>query len=139
MNFKDTDLPATREEIAKLEKEFQIIFPDGYCEFLLGCNGGVPVRDYMLTPFGELGVRRLKGTRRKDDELFSDLRSANLASYAIPSEFFIIGDDVCGNQILLQKDLPNGIYWWNHESEEIYKIADDFVGFLSALTDDPYE
>lgn len=140
MKFTDSNLPASEEDLRVLEQKLGFSVPSSYRRFLKQNNGGVPECNYMETDFGEISVAYFMGTTVRKGDLFSELKAVNsIFSDRIAEEFFIIGEDFGGNMFLIHKDTPNFIYWWDHEEEKHYKIADDFDQFLLKLKPDPYD
>ena len=144
--FARTNPPATVEQIKEFERRWELKLPPSFKEFCLIANGGRPESCNDTFPvearfkkfhgeynFGLVGVawfEPLMGEKSSIDatmEMFVDRLSPN----RVP-----IASEGCGNYITLsvaEEDF-GAVYYWEHEFDEDYPIADDFESFLEGLT-----
>ena len=130
--------PARRE----LERYFRSILTRDvdadYLDFLVETNGGVPSKkkflvnaeegDSELSLFSCFADRATPGRslKYKVEWPLSDLVEGGL----LP-----IAGDVCGNQICLAFRLPGQpVMFFDHETEAIHRLADNFREFCNSLT-----
>ncbi len=134
-------------DIKNLEKQFNVILPEDYIEFLLQYNGGLPTPNaYYVEGHPEeiLGIQVFFGIGREIESSCLDWNYKE-SRYSIPSELFPIGcsdtdDWICFS---LQGESKGSVFFWDAmaESEKpsysnVYKIADSFSDFLNGLFED---
>lgn len=132
------DYPNTLpEHILKLfEIDWGFELPVDYRNFLLLHNGGEPTLPYFNfkeNPDDGSDVRAfLSLYPSKHTNLLAHIKTFE---DRYPKGFFPIGFDSSGNLILIAiKGKERGvIYFWDHETENIEVIRDNFIQFLSSL------
>ena len=136
--------PITEADILSLEKDFNIILPVEYKNFLMENNGGEPQsHDYQVNGeyFDDIGwffgIREYPATH--------DLKTENIESQnAIPPHYFCIGVSYGGNLICLslKEEEFGSIYRWDHETanydgepweDNMTKICDSIGQFIEML------
>ncbi|HEM2741744.1 SMI1/KNR4 family protein [Streptococcus suis] len=136
------------EDIHELEKEFNIVLPKDYKQFLLDFNGGKTI-DYELNKIsiphsdGEINLDLLFGVR--PDEQGTDIGKWT-EEYIddILEHSLIIGDTVQHGFIIIwiSGDENEGVYYYDHtytlassyDGGNAYYLASTFTEFLSLLT-----
>jgi predicted DNA-binding WGR domain protein len=114
--------PATKKQIADLEKRIGAKLPDEYKQFLLTQNGGIPEEHGIVFPkhpyIAGVMIATLFG-------LYPGLKPehTNLNFYLqryeliLPAGHLPIAIDVCGDVYTLSlNDKPGCVYFWDHES-----------------------
>lgn len=135
------------EDILKVfEKQWGFGIPGGYRKFLLEFNGGYTEKTFFNFKNSNNGsaLHGLFGIRC-DSNL--SLLSYKCEDERYPTNTIPIGNDVCGNRILLSvKGADRGkVYFWDHEREadtdkgevadysNLTLIADSFEEFINSL------
>ncbi len=119
------------KQIIDLEKAIGLLLPDDYKSFLLKNNGGRPVPNNFRTSNGEY---------ESDIQFFFGLTQGN---YGIEDNYILLRErlldeeiaiavDSGGNYILLDLSTSK-VYFFDHEIEERFLIADNFKGFIDSL------
>jgi len=140
MKIQRSNKPPTSEaEVAKLEKKLGYSLDQGYRQFLLKYNGGVPENTLFTIPDckGEALVDHFLGVERPDENIqdwINELRAE------LPEGFIPIGFDPGGNAILM--DLTDAtIYYWDSarffpqstDDDNTFWIANSFAEMLKQL------
>jgi hypothetical protein len=153
MKYSRSLRPTNENDILAFGREFNVRIPDDYRDFLLAQNGGKPddicyfnVPGYCV-PKAEIDT--FYGIL--DDKTGRAGNSLNVANqdlmYRLPKGFIAIGDNCCGDQILLAtlNSGTSGVFFFDHENEpydsdvgweefgNIYKVANSFSDFLRLL------
>jgi cell wall assembly regulator SMI1 len=146
MKFSEAGPPITRSDIDKVERQFDISFPDAYIRYLLAYNGG------RVTP----AVFRIVGSSRGDRGILHQLFSiapgqiGNLASSIqrhlgrMPAEIVPIGNDPGGEMICIgvRGDSTGAIFMWDRTGEvedgatywgNIYRLSASLDEFFASL------
>jgi cell wall assembly regulator SMI1 len=130
--------------IQRFEREFAIVLPAEYREFLMNYNGGYPEPDAFRFMGSEDGSSVDRFLSLAAGEL-SDLRQyLKIYRGRVPGSFLPIAHDPGGN--LLCIGTTGGefgkVYFWDHEKEadgvapdmsNMYLVADSFSDFLQRL------
>ena len=107
-------------------------FPPSYVVHICNCNGGtveVPPDSWFLYPIYDTSDK--KRIKRTCNDVVRETEYAR--SYAgFPSSAVAIGNNGGGDHLVLiplvddPKRLSHDIYWWDHETGALAKLADDF-------------
>lgn len=124
--------PVEIKYVKETERKLGVRFPPAYVTRIVKANGGevqAPPDAWVLYPiFDNSDQKRLK---RTCNDVTQETISANEWP-GFPSDAVAIGGNGCGDQLVLipQSDDPNllahEVYWWDHETGSIDKVADDF-------------
>ena len=122
--------PIELKFIKESEEKLNVNFPRIFKEKMMKENGGELEGDdyfFMLNPFFDKSNK--KRISRTCNDIIQETKSAKGFGDSFPSNGIAIGSDNSGNQlILLPKTLNNlgeKIYFWNHETAETVKVADN--------------
>lgn len=152
MKYSRSLRPTNENDILAFGREFNVRIPDDYRDFLLAQNGGKPDACDFDVPgyrFPVAMINTFYGIL--DDKTGRAGNSLNVANqdlmYRLPKGFIAIGDNGCGDQILLAtlNSGTSGVFYFDHENEpydsdvvwegfgNIYKVANSFSEFLASL------
>lgn len=123
--------PVDIKFVNEAERKLGVRFPPWYVNRMIASNGGelaTPPDAWQLYPiFDTSNKKRLK---RTCNDVVRETESARTWT-GFPSNAVAIGSNGCGDQLVLirQADAPDllaqEIYWWDHETGDLHKIADD--------------
>ena len=148
--FARTNPPATVEEINEFERRWELKLPPIFKEFCLtanggrpeGCNNTFPVEarfkkfhgEYRFPFVGVAWFEPLMGENSIDATMQILVDSDQLSPNRVP-----FASEGCGNYLMLSvaKEDFGTVYYWEHEFNDDYPIADDFESFLEGLTSMP--
>lgn len=122
------ELRFVKETEAKLGMKFPLMF----VESMMKENGGyahTPPDGWRLYPFLDRSDRkRLK--RTSNDIVYQTNWARGLTGF--PMEAVAIGSNGSGDELILlpepsdERRLQDAVFWWDHETGDFYKVADDF-------------
>jgi hypothetical protein len=123
--------PIDEKYITITEKKIGVKFPRGFCLKMMRDNGGVvktPPDAWHLAPFYDTSNK--KRIKRTCNDIVKETASAKKWP-DFPDGAVAIGANGSGDQlILLPEDetgkLQEAVYWWDHETGEINKVAERF-------------
>ncbi len=120
--------PVSKEQIAEVEKTFNIIVPDELKAVIMVGNNGVPSKRFFDTDFSkEHELKTLLSYDKRDIEnifsAFAVIRKEN--ENLIP-----IANDPAGNLICLDN---GNVVFWKHETNEMETIASSITDFFDKL------
>ena len=119
--------PIDEKQIRHLEESLGSPLPESYKSFMLPNNGGeieLADLDWELHPIRDTTDR--KRIARTTSHVLVENQSYAEWDNAAP-DTLSIGDDGCGNRIVLQKldgKYQDEIFVWDHETGELTKLAD---------------
>lgn len=124
--------PVDVQFITAAEQKLGVRFPPAYVTKMVRANGGEiqsQVDVWFLYPFLDTSDRtRLK---RTCNDVVRETKNAR-ARPGFPPDAVAIGENGGGDLLLFvpQPDAPellsSVVYWWDHETDELNHIADDF-------------
>lgn len=132
VNFTETEVLITMDEINDLEKYVGLTFPDQYKKHLLKYNGGRCSPN--IFSFYQNGRKNesdvdwfLAIYDGKYDNLKEHIKTMKLEEKRMPSFMLPIAHDSGGNLICISCDTEDEgyIYFWDHENEVDYNTSDD--------------
>ena len=105
--------------------------PVGYASKMCRDNGGEVDTDldvWQLYPILDDGDR--KRLKRTCNDIIRETNSAK-EWRNFPTNALAIGSNGCGDQLILLADTSSdrygdAVYWWDHETGDFHKVADDF-------------
>ena len=120
--------PVSKEQIAEVEKTFNIIVPDELKAVIMVGNNGVPSKRFFDTDFSkEHELKTLLSYDKRDIEnifsAFAVIRKEN-------EKLIPIANDPAGNLICLD---GGNVVFWKHETNELETIADSITDFFDKL------
>ena len=120
--------PVSKEQIAEVEKTFNVIIPDELKAVIMVGNNGVPSKRFFDTDFSqEHELKTLLSYDKRDAEnifsAFAVIRKEN--ENLIP-----IANDPAGNLICLD---GSNVVFWKHETNEMETIASSLTDFFDKL------
>ena len=94
-------------------------------------NGGevrTPPDAWILYPFFDTSTR--KRLQRTFNDIIRETEAARQWD-TFPQNAVAIGANGCGDHLIYvtaagSSQLGNAVYWWDHETSEIYQVAADF-------------
>jgi hypothetical protein len=123
--------------INEAENELDVVFPKVFVQKMLEENGGEAFSendDWTLYPF--LDKTDDKRIRRTCNHIGFETKKAK-EWLTFPNTAIAIGTNGCGDQLILlpdqtdNKKLQEVIYVWQHETGEIFKIAENILALLN--------
>jgi len=124
--------PLEEKYILQTEEKLSVTFPPSFRERMIKKNGGevtTPSDAWNLYPFEDTSdQKRIK--RTSNDIVRETTIAREWANF--PTEAIAIGSNGCGDQLIFIRSaddslkLDNSVFWWDHETGKIDKIADDF-------------
>ena len=123
--------PVDEKYIQQAEQKLGVRFPASFRERMMQDNGGeveTPPDAWQLYPFMDTSDK--KRLKRTCNDIARETASAKQWD-SFPQDAIAIGSNGCGDQLVLTLSddsgvLQNAVFWWDHETGEIHKIADDF-------------
>jgi hypothetical protein len=124
--------PIDIKYVNETERKLGVKFPPSFVVRMVNNNGGevlTPPDAWQLYPFLDTSDR--KRLARTCNDIVRE--TANAKEWpSFPPQAVAIGGNGCGDQLVLlpQPDAPSclghEVYWWDHETGELRKVADDF-------------
>lgn len=124
--------PVEERFILETEKKLGAKLPSTYVKKMMQENGGqveTPGDSWALHPiFDSSDKQRLK---RTCNDVVRETHNAR-EWVGFPADAVAIGSNGCGDQLVLLRDvkqlgvLAEAVYWWDHETKELNKIAANF-------------
>ena len=127
--FFETEEKITEYQIKELEEKLNFRFPSEYKKHILEFNGGrCEPNAFSFEENGKITESCIDWFlaiyEGEYDNLETEFKALKIEEKRMPTSFFPIAHDPGGNYICM--DSENGkIYFWNHEKEVDYSIADD--------------
>lgn len=125
----------TKEQIEKVEKEFNYKFKEEFKEFILKNNAGSPEKYVFDLPsrtekcFGGL----LSFNENDDDNIFStNKKTIDDEIYPTRTTALYVAGDPFGNLIGFDKTTDKVVFW-DHELDTIEVINNDWFSFIDSL------
>lgn len=124
--------PVDEKYIKQTEEKLNIVFPVAFKTKMLKENGGeveTPPDSWNLYPFFDTSDK--KRLKRTSNDIIRETESAKKWA-GFPNDAIAIGTNGGGDQLIFlkQKKTPQildaTVYWWDHETGTINKVADDF-------------
>ncbi|OJH33946.1 SMI1/KNR4 family protein [Cystobacter ferrugineus] len=132
--------PVGDEEIAKVEKELEVIFPDDYRAFLRKSQGGMPAQtDFKLRDprktTAAVGMFLSTAPGRDSDYIVS---AAKILSDRLPPAVVPVAIGPGGDYVVLDlREARPRVLYWHHERAgepaEFTFVSDSFAGFIGQL------
>jgi cell wall assembly regulator SMI1 len=121
--------PIDEKYILKAEEELEVRFPNSFREKMMLSNGGefeVEGQVFFKYPFYDMSDK--KRIKRTCNSIVHETKKG-WEDYGLPRNLIAIGDNGSGDTLVF--NISNGIleptvYWLDHETRELNKIADDF-------------
>ncbi|WP_430409489.1 SMI1/KNR4 family protein [Kordia sp.] len=127
--------PIEEKYILKIETDLNVKFPAEFKNRMIQLNGGeIVTRKYAfgLYPFFDTSDR--KRISRTCNHIGLETKNAREWN-GFPKNAIAIGSDGSGDQIVLTHNgdgiLTNEIYFWNHETRHVKKIAESILQLSS--------
>lgn len=124
--------PVDIKYVAETERKLGVMLPSSYVAKMVKLNGGkvaTPPDVWTLYPiFDESDKKRL--SRTCNDVVRETQAAKDWPDF--PTNAVAIGANGCGDQLVFipQPDAPEllgrEVYWWDHETGQLHKVADDF-------------
>jgi SMI1-KNR4 cell-wall len=152
--------PPSKQEILLSQKDFRVVYPPDYIDFLGENNGGVPIRPCFDTTNKEKMIDRFlphMDDPRADpvhgqyavgvvwSQIFDRMAETpdQIGSQLVPIATTVFGDMVCLD-FRKKSNAPEIVVWYHDQSRELKpvteKIADSFTEFLGKLQPlEPYK
>jgi hypothetical protein len=130
--------PVDNRFIERAEEKLEIKFPSSYVAEMEKSNGGTMEAGtdaWVLYPiFDSSDKNRLK--RTCNDVVRETAQAKEWAGF--PSAGIAIGANGCGDQLIFLvspdgKQLGDRVCWWDHETDAINPVADDFSQLSRAV------
>ncbi len=124
--------PVDIKYVNETERKLGVRFPPSYVTRIVKSNGGevqTPPDAWILYPIFDTSDK--KRLRRTCNDVFRETKSSKEWS-DFPPDAVAIGGNGSGDQLIFisQSDdsnlLAHEVYWWDHETGSIDKVADDF-------------
>lgn len=120
--------PIDEKYIKETESELNVKFPNEFKSRMIKINGGELITDefeFELYPFFDKSDK--KRISRTCNHIGIETKNARKWN-GFPESGIAIGADGFGNQLILthkgDKNLTDELYFWNHETKQIEKIAE---------------
>ena len=123
--------PVDEKHILATEKKLGVKFPAAFRAKMMTDNGGevaTPPDAWQLYPFFDTSDK--KRLRRTCNDIARETASAKKWT-GFPADAIAIGANGGGDQLILlpagdSTTLGDEVYWWDHETGSVQKVADDF-------------
>jgi len=123
--------PIDEKYIVATEAKLGVTFPASFRSKMMADNGGevaTPPDAWQLYPFFDTSDK--KRLKRTCNDIVRETASAK-EWHGFPSDAVAIGANGSGDQLVFlategQAVLGNKVYWWDHETGRVQKVADDF-------------
>ena len=126
--------PVDSKWIAATEDKLGVRFPAAYVNSMSALNGGTLVTpNEGWTLFHILDASDRKRIARTCSSVDRETAAARRDCYGFPPDAVVIGNNGCGDLLILlpmpdaTDTLQHTIYWWNHETGDVHRLADDFA------------
>lgn len=128
--------PVDPKYIRETEDRLSVSFPSMFTDRMLRENGGsikAAGDEWLLYPFLDSSDR--KRIARTCNDIVRETRRMREWSNFPPDAVAIAGNGTADQLILLPKtesprELGPSVFWWDHETGEVEKVADDFADLL---------
>lgn len=118
------------DNVNEFEKITNIKLPQDYIELIKKYNGARPSLKLFKTVSGvEHVVKAILSYNKEDRE--NIFKTYDWIKEQLPINFVPIASDPAGNYICYNKDFE--LYYWEHETTNVEKIADSFSDFINNL------
>lgn len=145
MYLEDTNVHGRLKDavLAAFEDVLGFVLPEDYRRFLLKHNGGRPVpSNFSIGGYDVSSVESFYGLHDGPDYARLDVAYNDLAN-RLPDGVAPVASDSFGNQVCVAcRPWQYGrILFWDHETEDVTELAEDFDAFLDSLFEwvDPNE
>lgn len=123
--------PVDDKYIHQAEQKLGVKFPVSFRQKMMQDNGGeveTPPDAWQLYPFMDTSDK--KRLKRTCNDITRETASARQWD-SFPHDAIAIGTNGAGDQLIfIPTDDPtilqNAVFWWDHETGELEKVADDF-------------
>ena len=124
--------PIDIKYVNETERKLGVKFPPSFVVRMVRNNGGevsTPPDAWQLYPFLDSSDRK-RLARTCNDIVRETAKAKEWPNF--PPQAVAIGGNGCGDQLVLipQSDVPthlgHEVYFWDHETGELFKLADDF-------------
>lgn len=124
--------PIEEKYIVQTEAKLNVTFPESYKKKMQIENGGeiqTPPDSWLLYPFFDKSNK--KRLKRTANDICRETKQA-MEWEGFPQNAICIGSNGCGDQLVFVESesqkglLGNEVFWWDHETANISKIANDF-------------
>jgi hypothetical protein len=124
--------PVDEKYILQAEEKLSVKFPSSYREKMLKDNGGeveTPPDAWNLYPFFDTSDK--KRIKRTSNDIVRETTVAREWDN-FPKEAIAIGSNGCGDRLIFIRSsddplkLDDSVFWWDHETGNINKVANDF-------------
>ena len=124
--------PVDEKFTLETEEKLGVRFPAAFREKMMQTNGGkvqTPPDAWDLYPFFDKSDR--KRIKRTNNDIARETTMARKWDN-FPEEAIAIGSNGCGDQLVFIRSgddplkLDNSVFWWDHETGNINKVAGDF-------------
>ncbi|REJ68302.1 MAG: SMI1/KNR4 family protein [Planctomycetota bacterium] len=125
--------PVDIKYVTETERKLGVKFPPSYVTRIVKSNGGeveAPPDVWSLYPIYDTSDK--KRLKRTCNDVVRETKAAKEWP-DFPPAAVAIGANGCGDQLVLipQADAPDilgsEVYWWDHETGELNKVADDLA------------
>jgi hypothetical protein len=125
--------PVDGKWITQTEKKLGVRFPASFITAMSKMNGGsvgTRIDQFELFPFLDASDR--KRIQRTCGSIDRETSTARKDSYGFPPNAVAIGANGGGDLLILipmpdhPDTLQHSVYWWDHETGEVQKVAEDF-------------
>jgi hypothetical protein len=124
--------PVDEKYVLNAEEKLKVKFPLSFREKKMKENGGIvetPPDAWDLYPFFDTSDK--KRIKRTSNDI---VRETNVAGEwdTFPKDAIAIGANGSGDQLIFKRssvnpqECENTVYWWDHETGNINKVANDF-------------
>ncbi len=128
--------PIDEKYIIQSEEKLDAKFPHSFKEKMKIENGGeveTPPDVWNLYPFFDTSDK--KRLKRTSNDIVRETKKAKEWK-DFPESAIAIGSNGCGDQLIFLRTeespqvLSASVYWWDHETGNINKIADDYSSLI---------
>jgi hypothetical protein len=125
--------PLNESQLSVTESKLGVKFPVSFRQRMMESNGGeLETGDdaWELYPFHDTSDK--KRMTRTFNDIIKETDSAK-GWDSFPKGAIAIGSNGCGDQLVLLPDtnnpqvLQSAVYFWNHETGDVVKLANDFA------------
>jgi hypothetical protein len=124
--------------VNETEQKLGVKFPPSFVNYMVKQNGGEVVTEpdsWQLFPFFDTSDR--KRLARTCNDIVRETSSARNSAFGFPPEAVAVGANGTGDHLVFlpQADAPHlldhAVWWWDHETGELNRVADDFSDLVS--------
>ena len=127
--------PIEEKYIKATEEELNVIFPPKFKKRMMEDNGGTlssyKIESIELYPFFDKSSK--KRISRTWSHIGLETKKERETDYGFPENAIAIGNDGCGNQVILKHNgdnvLKDTFYLWNCKTGKIKKIGESINSF----------